>query len=337
MNGGKNPKNDSIDLKNLEKIPATYQGLMNLFASLKEVNLFEIRKETMVRIEEKTGRKLICYVSQTTGDTRNIPTGIDDSDLTGFNDLVSTSPGDEIDVLIISNGGLAEAAERIVKLIRSNYNSVRYFLPSNAYSAATLISFSGDQLVMGPISTLGPVDPQIGGIPARAIIRAFDRVEKRLQEEGPKSLTAYMPLLQKYDLHLLEMCESAQQLSQELAREWLSKYLLKDSAEPDEVTDIVEYFSSFDLHKSHARGIDREVAKSKGLPVVFTEELGINELVGSLLNQYMIAFDKSPFYKIFENARGVNWGKQMNNIQLQIQNPNVIPSQAPGKPNKTIS
>ncbi|MDY6867317.1 MAG: hypothetical protein SVT56_05345 [Chloroflexota bacterium] len=330
MSGEIKPKKEKFETSQIDEIPATYQGLMDLFGSFKEINLFEFRKETMKRIESKTERNLICYVTQITGNTRDIPTGIDDFDLTGFNDLVSTSLGEEIDILIISNGGSPEATERIVKLIRSKYNSVRYIVPSNAYSAATLISFSGDQLIMGPISTLGPIDPQIGGIPARAIIRAFDRVEERLKTEGPKSLTAYLPLLQKYDLHLLEMCESAQKLSEELAKEWLSKYLLKSSNSPDQLHEIVKYFSSFDKHKSHARGIDRETAKSQGLPIVYTEEIELDELVGSLLNQYMIAIDRSPFYKLFENSRGINWGRQRQNLRLRLPNPEP---QQPDTPN----
>ena len=64
--------------------------------------------------------------------------------------------------------------------------------------------FSGDAILTLPEGTLGPIDPQLNGIPARAILRAFETLEERLAKEGPKALTAYVPLLQKYDLHLLE-------------------------------------------------------------------------------------------------------------------------------------
>jgi hypothetical protein len=70
---------------------------------------------------------------------------------------------------------------------------------------------------MDTVGTLGPIEPQINGIPARAILRAFETIQKRLHDEGPKGLTAYMPLLSKYDLHILEICKSAQELSEELA------------------------------------------------------------------------------------------------------------------------
>lgn len=115
-----------------------------------------------------------------------VPAYIDDSDLTGFSDLIHSIAGDALDVFIVSNGGSAEAAERIVRLLRGRFKSIRFLVPSNAYSAATLICFSGDEVVMGAVGTLGPIDPQINGVPARAILRAFENLEARLKTEGPR-------------------------------------------------------------------------------------------------------------------------------------------------------
>ena len=55
---------------------------------------------------------------------------------------------------------------------------------------------AGDEILMLPEGTLGPIDPQLNGVPARAILRGFERLEKRLAEEGAKALTVYVPLLQ---------------------------------------------------------------------------------------------------------------------------------------------
>ena len=155
----------------------------------------------------------MCYVTKTRHLPQGVPAYIDDSDLTGIGDLIHSVGGESLDVFITSNGGSAEASERIVRLLRGRFKSIRFLVPSNAYSAATLICFSGDEVVMGPLGTLGPIDPQINGVPARAILRAFENLEARLKNEGPRALTAYMPLISKYDLHILEICKSAQELS----------------------------------------------------------------------------------------------------------------------------
>lgn len=120
-----------------------------------------------------------------------------------------------------------------------------------------------------------------------------------------------MPLIEKYDLHLLEICRSAEELSKELATNCLSDYMLKSNPEDKRVTDIVNFFSNYDLHKSHARGIYRSKARELGLKITDLEGLDeVAELVRSLYNQYEVFFDRTPFYKLYENTNGVNWGRQ---------------------------
>lgn len=317
------------DPSKLDELPVTYQAICDYFDKLGNFNPFILRRETILRIERVTGRPLICYVAKTHNLPQGIPAYIDDSDLTGFGDLTRSVQGEAVDIFIISNGGSVEAAERIVRLVRERFNIVRFIIPSNAYSAATLISFSGDGIVMDSLATLGPIDPQINGIPARAILRAFETIEKRLKDEGPRALTAYMPLISKYDLHILEICKSAQELSKELARNWLNTYMLKCSEEDPQIGEIVDFFSDYDIHKSHGRSIDRKKARELlGSKVIDVEEIeGLADLVRSLCNQYELFFDKTPFFKVFENAWGVSWGRQAQTVTVQL--PALVP---PGMP-----
>lgn len=322
------------DFSVLKQLPATYQALNDL-AEKGPVDTFGLRRETFVRIERITGRPLISYVAQTSNIAQGVPAHIEDSDLIGFDDLVRTTDGPNVDVFLISNGGSAEASERIVKLLRGRFTSVRFIVPANAYSAATLICLSGDEILMGASGTLGPIDPQIGGIPTRAILRAFDQVKEQLKQEGPKALPAYAPLLNKYDLHILEMCKSAEELSKELAETWLSTYMLKcDRADP-RVATIVQSLTSYDHHKSHARGVDRGTARSLGINVTNTETVNeLDELVRSLRNQYAFFIEMSPFYKLFENARGINWGRKTQEVTIQLP-PNMVPQPQPGPPRRS--
>ncbi len=303
------------ELSRMDSLPVTYQALIDFFATRELVNPFALRNETFQRIEHITGRPLICYTAKTNHLSPGIPAYIDNGDLTGFGDLIrpiqESSGGvqpEAVDVFIESNGGSPEAAERIVRLLHEHFKIVRFIVPANAYSAATLMCFSGDEIIMDSLATLGPIDPQINGVPARAIQRAFETIEKRLMVEGPRALTAYMPLISKYDLPILEMCKSFQELSEELAKTWLSTYMLKCEKDTPPIPDIVNFFINYDLHKSHGRSIDRGMAESKGLRVKNVEMInGLADLVRSLHNQYEFWFDKTPFYKMFENARGINW------------------------------
>ncbi len=316
------------DPPSLKSIPITYQDVYDYLGQFQNINPFLLRLETIKRIEEATSRPLICYLAKTHHVPSDIKaqTSIDDSDVTGFTDLIHGIEGEKLDVLLVSNGGSAEATERIVNLLRSRFSDIRFIIPGNAYSAATLIALSGNKIVMSSSSTLGPIDPQIDGIPARTIIRGFENVQKELMDLGPQALTAYMPLLEKYSLHLLEICRSAEKLSKELAQSWLNLFHGLDSAKSKEAT---EFFADFDMHHSHRRTINREAARERGLNVIDLEDNRLmSDLVSSLYNQYLIWFDRTPWFKVFENSHGIGWGRQAQQaqqIQIQLPMPTFVP------------
>ena len=67
-----------------------------------------------------------------------------------------------INVIIESGGGDIDAAYHISKLIHSSFSGiVKYIIPRFAKSAATLLVCGGNKIVMGDMSELGPLDPQI--------------------------------------------------------------------------------------------------------------------------------------------------------------------------------
>lgn len=303
-----------------DTIPKTYQEISTYVQARPGINLFELRKKTFDAIESITGNPLICYVSRTSNVHPGTPVSIDDDDIIGFSDLANSTPGDKLDIFIISNGGSPVAAERIIKLIRSKYKYIRFIVTGNAYSAATIMCFSADEIIMHSQGTLGPIDPQINGIPAYAILKSFEEVEKRLKEEGPASLTAYMPLISKYDLHLFNICRNAQLLSEELAKQYLKEFMFKENPKSDEeINTIVQFFMDHGLHKSHGRSIDRCMAEDRGLKIAKSESItDLDGLLLSLFNQYQLFLMQSPFYKLYENGRGINWGRMNQSVPIQI-------------------
>lgn len=318
-----------------DPLPRSFGKLLD-FLSQADVDVFAVRLETFRRIEKETARPLLCYATQTWKVSPGTPAFIDDGDLIGFCDLIDSVEGNKADIFLISNGGSPEATERIVGRLRDRFESLRFFVPSNAYSAATLMCFSGNQILMLPEGTFGPIDPQLSGVPARAILRAFGNLEKRLSKEGPESLTAYLPLLQKYDLHLLELCRNAQQLSEDLAKAWLSQYAMQ-GADEEQVDNTVEFFGNWDLHKSHGRSISLETAQAHGIPVQRLEDR-LADLVRSLHHQYFLLFERTPLYKVFENSSGIVWGRQQAQPQLNLPFPgpsNLLPIPEPSEPRKS--
>jgi hypothetical protein len=67
-------------------IPTTYQDISNYVLIHRELNLFELRKQTFQEIEKITKNLLICYVTKTSNIAVGTPIPIDDDDIVGFSD-----------------------------------------------------------------------------------------------------------------------------------------------------------------------------------------------------------------------------------------------------------
>jgi ClpP class serine protease len=90
-------------------------------------------------------------------------------------------------LFLISNGGSIEAAYKITKLCKQ-YSESTYevIIPRHAKSAATLIAIGADVIHIGPLGELGPIDPQVGGLPALGVKRALEIIAP-IVAKNPKS------------------------------------------------------------------------------------------------------------------------------------------------------
>jgi ClpP class serine protease len=79
-----------------------------------------------------------------------------------------------IDLVIHTPGGLLLAAMQIARAVEAHKAKVTVYVPVYAMSGGTLIALAADEIVLGEFSVLGPIDPQIAGLPAASIIRARD-------------------------------------------------------------------------------------------------------------------------------------------------------------------
>lgn len=87
---------------------------------------------------------------------------------------IRLTPDDQpIDIILHTPGGLVLAAEQIAKALVEHKGKVTVFVPHYAMSGGTLIALAADEIVMDPNAVLGPVDPQIGGMPAASIVNVL--------------------------------------------------------------------------------------------------------------------------------------------------------------------
>jgi hypothetical protein len=162
------------------------------------------------------------------------------------------------DILLIlgSRGGQIEPAYLISKNRKAASNK-RFVIavPRRAKSAATLISLGADEIHMGGMSELGPIDPQFGGLPALSLSNALQTLAK-LVETNPGSSNMFAAYLSsKLDLGILGYFERIN----DSAVQYASR-LLQGKQLPDGQTANTLAAHMVNYYKDHSFVIDKDEA-----------------------------------------------------------------------------
>jgi ClpP class serine protease len=95
---------------------------------------------------------------------------IDIEDAQTVIEAIQTTPkGQPISLILHTPGGLVLAATQIARAIQAHPAPVTIYVPFMAMSGGTLLALAADQIVMDEFAVMGPIDPQIAGLPAASI------------------------------------------------------------------------------------------------------------------------------------------------------------------------
>jgi len=290
-----------------------------------------VRRKYLVKAHEATERNIILYASKWT----ELPPGISpeaftiaDEDLQGLMEVVHGLHGPNLDLILHSPGGSAEAAEAFVAYLRSKFDHIRVVVPQLAMSAATMIACAADVIVLGKHSFLGPIDPQVvigtplgmrTTVPAQAILEQFEQAKKECMD--PTKMGAWLPMLGQYGPALLVQCKHALEMSQRLVENWLMAYMFKgDSQRDKKAKDIAAWLSDHGEFKSHGRHIPRSEVERRGLRVEHLErDQQVQDLFLSVFHATTHTFGATPAVKIIENHLGKAFIKQARPVAVEVQ------------------
>jgi ClpP class serine protease len=141
--------------------------------------------------------------------------GIEDSEAI-LRAIRLTPPDQPIDLILHTPGGLVLAAEQIALALLDRKAKVTVMVPHYAMSGGTLLALTADEIVMDPHAVLGPVDPQIGDMPAASIV-------KLLALKPPREINDEM-------LVMADVAEKARIQVATFVNQVLLKHLPKDRA-----------------------------------------------------------------------------------------------------------
>lgn len=230
---------------------------------------------------------------------------INDLDMNGF--MAMTHDIDHkvgADLILHTPGGVTSATESVIKYIQKRFNgNVRAIIPQLSMSGGTMLACSCKEIIMGKQSSLGPIDPQLNGVPAQAILTEFCEAKKEI-EVNPSSIPLWQVIISKYDPTFIDSCQKSIELSNIILKESLKENMFKDDDNEEVIDKIVEILGSRTETKIHDRHIPFEWCKEMGLNVTALEEdkpKGLQDAVLSIHHSCMEIFELGTIYKIFAN------------------------------------
>ena len=208
------------------------------------------RARALRALERVRGTRVIAMIHrQETVGVLGVPffrfIDIDDSEavLRAIRQTPKESP---IDLLLHTPGGLVLASEQIARALHAHAGRVTVLVPHYAMSGGTLLALAADEILMDEAAVLGPVDPQLGDMPAASLVR----------------VTAKKPVerLEDRTLVLADIAEKALRHMKEVVRDLLAERLGQDKADA-----VAEELAGG--HYTHDDPITVAEALRLGLPV----------------------------------------------------------------------
>lgn len=285
-----------------------------------------IRHKYLRELHEKTGRNIIVYYSGWLSKPPMSGIEINDEDKNGFMMAVhklDRSKG--LDLILHTPGGNITSTQSIVdylqKMFRKDSKSapdIRAIVPQIAMSAGTMIACSCREIWMGKHSNLGPIDPQLNGVPTYGVLKEFEQACKDVKSDASK-IPMWQAIIGQYRPTFLSRCKNAIDLSNAFVRKQLASVMFHGQANATrKAASIVKNLTHYGKNKAHDRHIHFEECDSIGLNVKLIEEAKdengekdsvFQDLILTVHHCYMHTLMNTQAYKMIENHLGTGISK----------------------------
>lgn len=204
--------------------------------------------------------------------------------------------GKDILLIVDSPGGRVEPAYLISKTLKRIANQTfAVAVPRRAKSAATLLALGADKIHMGMVSQLGPIDPQVQGLPVLALGNALDHIADTACKfpGASEMLTKY--LIDQAPIRILGYYERVSESAAQYAERLLTGKKLPAGAEAAKIAKHLVHH-----YKDHSFVIDTDEALQLLGPDLIIEQTP----------EYALADELYTFLEIVQilsSARGKNF------------------------------
>lgn len=289
-----------------------------------------MRRRYLAEIHNITKRNVIMYYSAWLQNPGLRGGEINDEDKNGFMSVIHKLDRNlGLDLILHTPGGDAAATESLVDYLRAMFGTnIRAIVPQLAMSAGTMIACACKKIVMGSHSSLGPIDPQLGGFPAHGVVEEFKTAIEDVKKDSHK-IAIWQPIIAKYRPTFIGECQKAIAWSEEMTTQWLESGMFKFNKNPKlTIENIIKELGDHAVTKSHNRHLSIQRCKKMGLKIEPLEKnQSLQDAVLSLHHASMLTFSETPAFKIIENHNGIAFIKLAQ--QVLISGNQISTSESP--------
>jgi hypothetical protein len=277
------------------------------------------RRKLLEKIEAITETRVLTYLANPNAS----PNFIDHNDPIFLNDLFECVGDIEtLDIIIDSPGGEATVPEKLAIMCREHCKTMRAIIVNSAKSAATMWALTSNTILMGYLSELGPIDPQIrlvdprGQItflPAQSIIDGIGQVHAMLKQGIDQRVA--IALIQKLDPAILDVADKSINFARKFAENWLSQYMLK--GEPKKAQEVAQALSDNRRWLTHGKLIGIKEAKELGLKIESIErKTKLWKLLWEYYGRAQMKLNATGSVKLFE-CKGVGLTASVGKVNMR--------------------
>ena len=168
---------------------------------------------------------------------------------------------------------------------------------------------------MGKQSSLGPIDPQLNGIPAHGVISEFKQALEEYKLD-PDSLQIWKPIIGQYRPAFLGQCKQAIEWTKTFVSEQLEEVMFSgEEGAKEKASKVVAELTDADTHKTHQRHVPASKCSEIGLKVAMLEDdADLQDLVLTVHHCFIQTLSNSHAFKIIENHLGNAFVKNQSKV-----------------------
>jgi len=267
-----------------------------------------VRKKYLALLHQHTKRNLIAYYSGWLSKGSVALSDINDEDKNGFMTTIHRLDRTlGLDLILHTPGGGIAATQSIVTYLQKMFgNNIRAFVPQISMSSGTIVACCCKEIWMGKESNLGPIDPQLGGVPAHGVVQEFKRAVREIKKD-PAKIVLWQQIIGQYRPTFLGQCENAIKWSNQFVEQQLKAGMFAGRSDrATRAKKVTKALSNYPANKSHDRHFDNDACKKMGLIIMDLEsDPMLQDLVLTVHHCYMNLLMNSAAYKIIENQNGI--------------------------------